>query len=184
MEKVIDLFAKWKLEQPTQRRALYVHSCHLLQYESVLYMICSWDYVYRPSDTKSKGLTDLFIRTGSAGEVNVSSGHRKAALKLIDKPAAPTVMNEGTNWKRAVKLLRRGGVKSGGAGNYNLTTKAIEQTLPECMNQVDDIRLGSKRLSVVVQQGVGNLRPTKQAQDLVRQIAQSWGAGIIELGLG
>lgn len=184
MEKTIELFTKWKVEQPTQRRALYVHSCHLLQYESVLYMICAWDYVYRPTDTKAAGITDLFIRTGSAGEVNVSYSNRKAAVKLIDKPAAPTVMNLGTNWKRAAKLLRRGGVKPGGAGNYNLTTKAIEQTLPECMAQVDDNNLGDKRLSVAVQRGIGNLRPTSQAQDLVRQVAQYWGAGVIELGLG
>ena len=184
MEKTINLFAKWKVEQPTQRRALYVHSCHLLQYETVLYFICAWDYVYRPTDAKGKGIVDLFIRTGAAGEVNVSYGNRKAAVRLIDKPAAPTVMNVGTNWRRKIMLRRTGGVKSGGAGNYNLTTKAIEQTLPECMAQVDDNNLGDKRLSIAVQKGVGNLRPTASAQNIVRQIAQYWGAGIVELGLG
>ena len=128
---------------------------------------------------------NLFIRSDAPGEVNVEYKFRKNAVRFFDNPAVKVrnLLNSA-KWTRRAKLSRQGGFKAGGAGNYNLTTKAIEETLPDCMSQVDDNRFGEKRLSVAIQQGSRGVQPTRPAQMLVRQVAQYWGAGIIELGLG
>ena len=183
MEKTIRLFTEWKVEQPTQRRAMYVHSSHQFNHENVLYLICCWDYVYKPTDAKVQGLIDVFITANAPGEINVSGSNRKKALKLLGNPAAPKVSYEGTNKRAPITLLHKGGVKTGGAANYNLMTQAIEVTLPECMRQVDDFNWGDKMLSKLVKKGVGNLTPTPAAVQVVKHISQYWGAAVVELGL-
>ena len=183
MQKSLKLFSEWKVEQPAQRRAMYVHSSQQFNHENILYLICCWDYVYKPTDDKLQGLVNLFIVNNAPAMINISGSNRKKALKLLGNPAAPKVSYEGSNKRAPITLLHKGGVKGGGAANYNLMTQAIEVTLPECMNQVDDPNQGDKMLSKLVQKGAGNLKPTTAAVRVVQQISHYWGAAVVELGL-
>lgn len=179
MEKTLALFAKWKIEQPEQRRALYVHSSHQHTAENIIYMICSWDYIYRPSDLKLEGLVSVFISDDAAGEINVSGSDRKKALNLLGNPKVKTSI-EGTDKSIKLDMQKAGGTTIGGVANYNLMTKAIETTLPVCMSKVD---WHSPPLSQVIKGGVGGKQPTNAAFKLVKVVSQYWGAAVVDLGL-
>ena len=177
MKETLALFAKWKVEQPAQRQAMFIHSSHKATEENILYMICSWDYVYRPNDEKLMGLTQVFISNKGAGAINVRSYNRKDALNVLEKPQAK-VNYEGSNVSAEVKMLRAGGVARGGAGNYNLMTKAIEATLPQCMSKVDTQSSG---FSALMAGGTNGKKPTKAALDLVKVVSNYWGSSIYDL---
>ena len=182
MEKTLKLFSAWKVEQPAMRRAMFVHASHQRTEENILYMICCWDYVFKPSDEKLDGLVDVFLRPGSEGEINVSYRNRKAVLRSLNKPTAPIVMLEGSNKQVFFKkFLRKGGRRTGGVANYNLMTKAIETTLPECMGQINDVSGSNEKISDLMLGGAGNLRPTPEATKLVRLISRYWGAAVVDL---
>ena len=188
MEIAFQVFNKWRVEQPAQRRALYVHSSHYFQEENILYLIGCWDYVLRPSDEKAQGLVDLFISNDSPAEVNVSAKNRTKAMGILGNPIAHMEIVEGGRRQRkkeASKFADTGGYKIGSqkgkAGNYNLMVHAIEATLPECMGKVDGT--GSPPLSTLVKGGVGGKKPTPSATKIVRLMSQYWGAAVVELGL-
>jgi hypothetical protein len=187
MNKTLELFGKWKVEVPAQRRSLYVHSCHQNNQENLLYLICCWDYVFNPSDLKIEGLVRVFIANDSPAMLNVSGVNRRKALALLTNPLSGTkVLKAGgaAAKKQAIsKFANSGGAVVGGVGNYNLMTQVIELTLPECMGQVDDASLGEGMLSKLAVKGAGNTQPTAAGRRQVQAIAQNWGAGVVNLSI-
>lgn len=177
MKESLGLFAKWKVEQPEQRRALLIHSSHKYLEENILYMICSWDYVYRPSDEKMMGLLKVFLSNDGAGAINVSDFKKTTAMKIIGDPKVKTSY-EGSNVNVQLNMDKTGGVTLGGVGNYNLMTKAIEATLPQCMSKVDTQGTG---FSELMAGGVNGKQPTKIALNLVKVVSDYWGSSIYDL---
>ncbi|RVT86723.1 hypothetical protein DXV76_01140 [Rhodobacteraceae bacterium CCMM004] len=153
--------------------------------ETMLYMICCWDYAYRPSDDKVEGLREVSIQNGGEGQSNVSGSQRRKALAFFDAPIRLQAPQQTRARGRGVisndvqvSTYRgpgmSGGVQMGGAGNYNLVTKAIEMTLPECARSLKD--LGDFDLSKVLTQGTKVKTPATGADRVIRQIQEYWGA--------
>jgi len=183
MENTLNIFKNCKLDDKAIRRALFVKSLETFREENILYMICCHDYIYHPEDFKIAALVNLFIKTGSPIEINVSSSNRKAAMQLVTNPKVQVNfehLSSNSNDRMRPKLKTGGGVIEGGAANYNLMTKAIEETLPVCMRSVP------KELIQSVVTGGNSHSPAeinKRGSAQVRELMQYYGAGIFELGI-
>ncbi|MEM9058501.1 MAG: hypothetical protein AAGD86_13555 [Pseudomonadota bacterium] len=148
----------------------------------MLYLICAYDYIFDPKDKKIEGLHDLFIARKAPIEINVSSTNRDRAVSYL---TAPTTMLGAKRSQRSRKkrrmawfpLLRQGGAMQGGVANYNLTTKAIEATLPECFKQV------SQAVHTAAGAGSGSIAMPRHVTKQVSLIADYWGAGVYKLGI-
>lgn len=192
MQKSLALFSRYKVSEPNYRRALYLHSSAQHSEENVLYMICCWDYIFNPTDEKIEGLKKVFLETGAPSEVNISSSNRKLALGLLGELGiADVIPSKGYGAGARGRLrsaavfnrtaVRTGGIYEGGAGNYNLATKAIETSLPECMKQVEG---STQALTSAAKGGTGGVQVTKAGRKKGIAISDYWGAGIVKLGLG
>lgn len=131
MENTIKTFEAWKLSLPRERHKLSVYFSHRLQSENILFLICAWDYIYRPCDAKASGLRDLFIRASSVCELNVSSSSRTKALLQFSPATIERSFAKHESQQRHVFKSRRSGFLSGGAGNYNLVVRGLEFLVPE-----------------------------------------------------
>ena len=179
MENTLKLFAQWNLEQPEQRKALFVHGSHKWYEEEIVYMICCWDYVYRPTDKKAEGLYEVFLKPQAPILVYAYQIHMSDSRKLLTNPKIKAKI-QGSKEEIVLSLQKTGGLKAGGAGNYNLMTKAIELTLPDAVYKVGK----DAELVNLVKSGTQGKKATKSALDiLTNYVAKYWGAGIKDLGL-
>jgi len=185
MEDTFNLFEKCKMNDKAMRRALFVKSLETFREENVLFMICCHDYVYHPEDYKISALVNLFIKSGSLIEINVSSSQRNKALKLLSDPKIQVnfehiASNKSPRNRPKLQMSKQGGAREGGAANYNLMTKAIEITLPVCMKQVPKELINS----VVTGGNVYSNTPIhSRGMTKVQALTQYYGAGIFELGI-
>ena len=179
MEKTLKLFAEWNLEQSEQRKALFVHGSHKWYEEEIVYMICCWDYVYRPKDKKAEGLYEVFLKPKAPVLVYAYQTRMSGARKLLTNPKVKAKY-EGSTEETVLSLQKTGGLKAGGAGNYNLMTKAIESTLPDAVAKLSK----DEGVVTLVKSGTQGKKPTQSALDiLTNYVAKYWGADIKDLGL-
>jgi hypothetical protein len=96
------------ITQKTGRQAVLTNAVKSGAHETALFFLCGQDYIFNPTDLKAQGMENLFIGRGSPYEVNVG-GAAVTSFKQIYHPGGAA----------------GGGVRAGGAGNYNLCTKAL-----------------------------------------------------------
>ena len=108
---------------PTLRAAIKAQSN-----DAVLFFLCGRDYIYNPTDLKLQGLATLFFGPGTPCELNVSAAAAGEIKNLLHAPTI-NVHTElgGAHSIGAYSYADRGGFRMGGAGNYNLGTKAITE---------------------------------------------------------
>jgi hypothetical protein len=93
-------------------------------HETVLFFLCGRDYIYHPTDLKLQGIESLFIGAGTPFELNIGSGVADDVKDMLHAPGVTVRTEIGT--PHAIGVYdRSAGIRAGGAGNYNLGTKAI-----------------------------------------------------------
>jgi hypothetical protein len=119
------------------------------QDETYLFLICAYDYIYNPEDIKISGMSALFLtpdhqRVIGTREtpwfVNIGAEETKQISTLMWNPEVmvsrecirfiPPMFGKRSpatgNTPYSAPLATIGGIKNGGAANYNLFSKAIE----------------------------------------------------------
>jgi hypothetical protein len=104
--------------------------------DTLLFLICGYDFIYYPSDQKFSGIQSVFVRPSGAIPLNLYPECIKEFERTLTAPEVHASV-EGTSWKEQrgqnvivkpgmqVKfspdsMKKPVGVRDGGAGNYNL----------------------------------------------------------------
>ena len=121
--------------------------------ETYMFFTCGYDFIFAPSDKKFRGIVSVFIEPNGPLHINISAEYAAGLKKQVYDPDV-NVSVEGTSFyqKQVVKnattyvqsghavsfnkdLMRQHGklpgVRAGGAGNYNLQTKALEACMQD-----------------------------------------------------
>lgn len=161
MEKMLRTFAAWKLRNPVMRHKFLVNSSHRYSTENGLFMVLAWDYVFNPTHQKLECLRRHFLMRDKELTINLSSPQRARCLAILhsgEEPrdgleatlalgrAGPSRGRAGVVTAAPVRARgtgvtarpmaaagrgRAGGVRGGGAGDYNLATLALSIAVPE-----------------------------------------------------
>lgn len=95
-------------------------------HETILFFLCGRDYILNPTDLKLQGIESLFIGAGTPFEINIPSGVADEIKGMLHAPGVKVRTETGApHTIGQYSFADRGGVRAGGAGNYNLGTKAI-----------------------------------------------------------
>jgi len=133
VQKFLKHCAEFGVQNQANRNALIKRSLTENCNETLMFLTCGYDFIMNANDRKFEGLVQLFVNPNGKYSMNVSA-------TLIDKIRNMTRMPHiavsyegrgvGGNSGAGVRLGRSGaaagGVRAGGAGNYNLQTKALE----------------------------------------------------------
>jgi len=127
------------LDSFMNRRPSLLISAKSFSNEQVLFFLCGQDYFYHPTDEKIEGILELFIGPGKPYELNVGEvaiGNFFAALNKV----AVSVTTEG-GWAHSYAAFSRApGLRPGGAGNYNLFTKALNALAMSAIQIIGDVQ--------------------------------------------
>ena len=107
--------------------------------EQVLFFLCGQDYFYQPTDGKLEGILELFIGPGKPYELNIGDvaiGNFFEALNRVPV----SVTTEGFLAHSYTSFSRAPGLRPGGAGNYNLFTKALNGLALSAIQIVGDLQ--------------------------------------------
>lgn len=181
MQKSIEIFSTYNLNVPRNRWNAYVNSSLGFTTENILFMLCCWDYFYNPASSKAEGLQELFISSDAPHEINVGGVERRTALQLLVNPFEVNprqqmrtrsrgrgVYQESTGGLGSPTHRQIGGIRQGGVGNYNLTTKAIEICLPVIMSKVDR--------EATLAQVTGKQQPNSYGTKMLNDVGDFWGS--------
>ena len=142
MQAFLSICQKLGLDQTTLRERKLRASIPSGMHDTLLFLICGYDFIFYPSDQKFNGIRSVFIESNGAVPLNLYPN----CLEEFESTLRPRVVHaavEGTGWKeqRADKVITKPGmqvtfspdllkkpigVRDGGVGNYNLQTKALE----------------------------------------------------------
>jgi hypothetical protein len=134
MKKFLEICSELGLDNVSERAPKLKASIPALQSENVLFFICGSDFILNPSDTKFRGIVNLFINREGSFELNLYPECISAFNSMLSSPSIKASM-EGTSAGNisgdqvtysAAKMVKGPGVRDGGAANYNLQTKALE----------------------------------------------------------
>ena len=139
MRYLYDTCVTLGLDQVSTRRDKLVASFPVLLSENCLFFICAYDYIVSPDRGKFLGIEDVFIDPNGAFNINLGEDGIAYFRKIVYGGAPVMASVEGTSgmtskgWQSGeqiefspASMLRGGGVRAGGAGNYNLRAQALE----------------------------------------------------------
>lgn len=110
--------------------------------------VCGYDYLVDPDEKKAKGIKDLFLKTNSLLQLNMSPNYRSRALACLESAwnmtAALDIAAEGAYRGQGVNWLRTMKESAGKVTAYSLKFDDIRRELCEKVSQHwdDTARLG------------------------------------------
>ena len=186
LESCLDTFNKWRIEKKEHRRTLVFLSSESFSTENALFVICCWDYIYRPDDTKAEGLFKIFIERTGLAYVNVPDASRLAAMGQVQEPmkGLPFPRPQKQRLLAETATENRGGLKLGdstaSAGNYNLVTNSIAETMPEIVRLLQN---NISNLVAKIANGIGKMELNSTARENLGHVHSFWGTkGMKNLG--
>jgi hypothetical protein len=196
MKRFLQVCSELGLDNVSQRAPRLKASIPALQSENVLFFICGSDFILNPSDTKFKGILDLFIKDTGTFELNLYPNCRSAITAMLSSPSIKASV-EGTSAGNisgdpvtysAAKMVKGPGVRDGGAGNYNLQTKVLEITVTHGHGLDKDSALTNEIIPKLKTAFAAPAKPLSgpgQAtfDDMREKLTPYWGGDIRRLGL-
>jgi hypothetical protein len=144
MQKFLEMCSTFGVNK-VKERATRLRACcpHGLD-EYFLFFTCGYDFIHAASDLKFRGIMNVFIDRNGELALNLSTDCTNAIKRSVVNPAMNTSL-EGTSYAdkpgKQVTFNRghmgqQAGLRTGGVGNFNLQTKALEMTVthPEGLN--------------------------------------------------
>ena len=154
--------------------------CH----ETVLFLLCGRDYIFKPTDLKWQGIESLFLGPGKPYQLNVGDDALGDIMGRMQRPAVDVKLEDGGAHKIA-DFTWKPGIYAGGTGNYNLRTKTLAAAVTglsralvnDLIKQVTEIRTGT------VDPQFPAHRLHLYMQDMRNRMRRFWPAELHELGL-
>lgn len=145
MQTFLGICEDLRLGQTSLNRQRLLASLPALLGDTVFFLICGYDFVYHPNDRKFEGIGELFVRPYGPHNINLG---KKCVDRFFDMQSSPSFSAsvEGTAWLgkpgmrvnfNPAQMRQAGGVRVGGAGNYNLQTKALDMLLTDDKDGLD-----------------------------------------------
>jgi hypothetical protein len=134
MQTFLDTCQKLGLDQQSVRGQKLRASIPAQLSDSCLFLICGYDFIQNPNDMKFRGIEQLFVRPQGPFALNLGQSCIADFQNTATNPAVNASV-EGTSWMgqpgkkvnfNTALMAKPAGVRDGGAGNYNLQTKALE----------------------------------------------------------
>ena len=124
LDSFLHVCDKLKIANQAARRAVLTAATSAGCHEHVLFFLCGRDYIHNPTDLKAEGIQKLFIGEEAPFAINVSDAAPAAIRRQMYSPSLNVHTEMGQPHTYAA-FTRAAGVRPGGVGNYNLSTKAI-----------------------------------------------------------
>lgn len=196
MKTFLETCSQLGLDNVSQRAPKLKASIPALQSENVLFFICGSDFILNASDTKFQGIVNLFIKPRADFELNLYPGCISAFNSMLSSPSIKASM-EGTSAGNisgdqvtysAAKMVKGPGTRDGGAGNYNLQTKALEIIVTHGQGLDKD---GALELEIIPKLKTAFAAPAKPLSgpglatwsEMREKLTPYWGGDIRRLGL-
>lgn len=180
MKEINDL----KLAEPKHRKLFFnwMGRQGFEAYAEACFLLCAWDYIFNPDDTKAAAFPKVFLRSGSPLEINLGHKHRGTAVSMLGAHDI-TLKSFGSDnlTHKVTKFKRQTGMRTGGAANYNIITKFIEY--------IEAHRYREKTAMAVQTVASKGALPTEKASgyavdEAVYELKQYWGDdGLKALGI-
>jgi hypothetical protein len=166
------------------------------QQENALFLICGYDFIFHPNDRKFQGIGDLFVDRNGPFELNIGKPCVDQFNNILYSPAINASV-EGTSWMggagKSVKfssaqMVKAGGVRDGGTGNYNLQTKALEMIVADTENGLNhqstlDMVMPTLLAAFNGPPRAANAMTLATFDEMRASVTPYWGADAMRLGL-
>jgi hypothetical protein len=127
MLRFVQVIREHRFHDPQLAKKLLLQYAENQNEQAALYALCGLDYIQAPTDEKWDTIYAAFIKPGGEIQVNFSA----AIVRAVDMALRPVLNVKAENTAVLGKMSfphGGGGYKRGGVGNYNLCTKALEET--------------------------------------------------------
>jgi len=196
MQRFLEICTQLGLDKINERAIKLKASIPALQSENVLFFICGSDFISDASDTKFKGLVEVFVKPGSKFELNLYPGCLAKFNAMLSDPAIKASMEgssvadqpgAGVRFNPA-NMQKAAGVRGGGAANFNLQTKALEVVVTDKEGLDKDGALDAEvipKLKTAFAKPAAALNAVGMATlaDMRDSLTPYWGADLKKLGL-
>src|SRR2546423_1059392 len=200
MQTFLDTCKQLGLDQISERGKKLRASIRAQLNETLLFLICGYDFICNASDVKFRGIEQIFVRRTAPLELNLYGNCIAECNRTLTNPGISASI-EGTSWKdkpgqkvnfNPALMNKPAGVRAGGAGNYNLQTKALEVLVTHAEGLDKDGALTLEILPKLKSAFATPVGPMTQfqkdrADETLAAMRQAlmpyWGAGMAILGL-
>jgi len=186
MKKFLETCTDFGVDKISERAPMLKASIPAMLYESLLFFICGYDFIFDANDTKFRGIVDLFVTRGGTFEMNLGPNCLGQFNAMLSNPSISTTI-EGTNVRIHSRMGIAGGVQPGGVGNYNLQTQALELlvTSADGLDRQSMLQGMAEQLKAALAKPASPLNNVGMATmgEMRQSLTPYWGDGIRKLGV-
>jgi hypothetical protein len=129
MQKFLEICRTLGLDNVGSRSRKIRLSTTVFIHDTTLFLIAGMDFIHNPSDLKFDGINQVFVQPEGAFPINIGASTRRTFSSMLSSPAISVGIEGASSVKvhhSPALMVKAGGVRAGGAGNYNLQTQALE----------------------------------------------------------
>jgi hypothetical protein len=150
------------------RQSVLTAAVRAQSHDAVLFFLCGRDYIKNPTDLKFQGIEKIFMGAGAPFEINVGGAALDTFRQIVHAPTLNVRTEMGM--PHTIGAFTKGrGFRPGGAGNYNLCTKALVEAqqglgstfLRDMVKGVENAKSGES--AVTPERVYGNMREMRNA---------------------
>jgi len=186
MQKFLKTCSDLGIDKNDQRHKLVCASMNALTYDAIVFLICGYEYIHRPSSKKWEGISRLFLAAEGDYAINIYPECREHMQRILGPGDLSLKMNSAFGHTDSFDGQSAGVGQKSGAGDYNLITKALETTLTHSQGlAMQDTLIEIKAKTKQALQNPKGLSRVGQSilGDMSQALAPYWGGDLNQLGL-
>ncbi|MBV1880128.1 MAG: hypothetical protein KUG82_00745 [Pseudomonadales bacterium] len=186
MHKFLETCSELGIDKSDQRHKLVCASLNALTYDAILFLICGYEYIHRPSSKKWEGISSLFLAEDGDYAINIYPECREHMQRILGPGNLSLKMKSAYGHTDSFDGQSAGVGQKSGAGDYNLITKALETTLTHhqgLAQQSTLIEIKAKtKLALQNPKGLSKVGQMTLGE-MSQALAPYWGGDLNQLGL-